>query len=84
MKNFNAKINISLRAGILDVQGKAVEQALHAIDFKSITGVRIGKYVTLSVEADNADNAREIVSQACNKLIANPIIEDYSILIEEC
>ena len=83
MKKFQAELNITLRKGILDVQGKTVEQALHSMDYPMIGNVRIGKFVELTVEADNADKAREIVSEASNKLIANPIIEDFEITIKE-
>ena len=83
MKNYKALINITLRKGILDVQGKAVENALHSIEFEMITGVRIGKHVELEIEADNEINAEEIVTDSCKKLIANPIIEDFVIEIIE-
>ncbi len=83
MKKFHAKINITLRKGILDVQGKTVENALHSIEFQSITDVRIGKYVELNITADNNQSALELVEDACKKLIANPIIEDFVINIEE-
>lgn len=84
MKKFKAIIKITLRNGILDVQGKAVEQALHSIEYPSITEVRIGKFVELNIEAENNILAIEQVDGACKKLIANPIIEDYKIdLIEQ-
>ncbi|MCX6152867.1 MAG: phosphoribosylformylglycinamidine synthase subunit PurS [Candidatus Kapabacteria bacterium] len=83
MKQFTGKIEITLRKGILDVQGKAVENALHSIEFEMISSVRIGRYVELSVEAENYDTAMDLVSEACKKLIANPIIEDFVIVIEE-
>ena len=83
MKKFHAKINITLRKGILDVQGKTVENALHSIEFQSNTDVRIGKYVELNITADNNQSALELVEDACKKLIANPIIEDFVINIEE-
>ena len=66
-----------------DVQGKAVEQALHAIEFKMITGVRIGKFVELIVTAEDKQKAIVHVEEACKKLIANPIIEDYFIDLQE-
>ena len=83
MANYKAKIKITLRKGILDVQGKAVENALHSIEFQMISDVRIGRYVELEIIADSKDNAMELVSSASKKLIANPIIEDYSIEIVE-
>lgn len=81
MANFKAEIKISLRKGILDVQGKTVEQALHTMDFPDIGNVRIGKYVELNIEAESAEQAHSQVEIACRKLIANPIIEDFSINI---
>ena len=80
---YKSKINITLKHGILDVQGKAVEHALHSINFQMINNVKIGKYVELNIEAENLENAEQIVADACNKLIANPIIEDFSIHISE-
>jgi phosphoribosylformylglycinamidine synthase subunit PurS len=83
MKYFLAKITISLRSGILDVQGKAVERALNSIEFPMLSNVRIGKYVELTVNAEDSDQAYSLVKAACEKLIANPIIEDFNIKLEE-
>ncbi len=83
MKTYSAEIKITLREAILDVQGKTVEHALKSIEFPMINGVRIGKFVTLKVDAENADKARELVDGACKQLIANPIVEDYFIDIKE-
>ncbi len=83
MINYSAKIKIMLKKGILDVQGKTVENALNSMEFTNIHNVRIGKYVELTVEAQNQDEARKIVDQACSKLIANPIIEDYEISLND-
>ncbi len=80
---YTAKIYITLREGILDVQGKQVEHGLHSIEFDKLTNVRIGRYVTLDVESDSSDSAKDMVENACKKLIANPIVEDYSIEIVE-
>ncbi len=79
MNKFHVAINIKLRKNILDVQGKTVQHALHSTDFPMIENVRIGKYVELDIEAENKEKAREILTNACNKLIANPIIEDFEI-----
>jgi phosphoribosylformylglycinamidine synthase len=80
---FKAEINITLRQGILDVQGKAVEHALHSLEYNEISGVRIGKFVELDIEADNKDTAFNKVENACKQLIANPIIEDFEIKLIE-
>lgn len=83
MKDFKAYIKITLRKEILDVQGKAVEHGLHSIDFNQLTNIRIGRYAELDVKAEDAEKAKRVVSEACKKLIANPIIEDFEIEIKE-
>jgi len=83
MKKYQASIKIMLKSGILDVQGKTVENSLHSIGFNSMKNVRIGKFVQLEIDASTSEQANELVKSACEKLIANPIIEDYEIQIEE-
>lgn len=82
MKTFQAIIKISLRKGILDVQGKTVENGLHSIGFDALSKVRIGRIVELEVNAEDKEKAAEIVDNACKTLIANPIIEDFEIEIK--
>ncbi len=83
MKKYQASIQITLKKGILDVQGKAVENALHAIEFPMLNNLRIGKFVEMTVEAENNEKAKALVIDACNKLVANPIIEDFKITLTE-
>ncbi|MCL5990863.1 MAG: phosphoribosylformylglycinamidine synthase subunit PurS [Bacteroidetes bacterium] len=83
MKQYQASIQITLKKGILDVQGKAVENALHAIEFPMLNNLRIGKFVEMTVEAENNEKAKALVIDACNKLVANPIIEDFKITLTE-
>ncbi len=83
MKVYKAKIFVTLRENILDVQGKAIEHALNSLEFNNFSNVRIGKYIQLSVTAQNDGQAEEMVKIACDKLIANPIIENYNIEIIE-
>ncbi len=83
MKNFIAKVYITLRSGILDVQGKAIEHALHSLDFEMMNQVLIGKFITLNVEAQNDGQAQIFVEKACKELLSNPIIEDYKVEIIE-
>ncbi|MBM2817193.1 MAG: purS [Ignavibacteria bacterium] len=80
---FSSEITITLRNGILDVQGKTVENALHSIEFPMLTNIKMGKFIRLDVEAPDKESAYSLISDACNKLIANPIIEDYKISIIE-
>jgi phosphoribosylformylglycinamidine synthase len=83
MTTYKAAIRIQLRKQILDVQGKAVEQALHALEFSALNNVRIGKFVELDVEASSKENAEAQVRAACAKLIANPVMEDFHIELHE-
>jgi phosphoribosylformylglycinamidine synthase len=71
-----AKILIRPKQGILDPQGKAIERALPALGFEGISGIRVGRLVEL--EAASADRLAEL----CEKLLANPLIEDYEIELE--
>ena len=83
MPTYNAKINIQLKEGILDPQGKAVEHALSSLGFAGMEHVRIGKLIELQVSEESVNAARKTVDQACQKLLANPVIEVYNIVIEE-
>lgn len=75
---FTSKINISIRKTILDPQGKAVEHSLKSLGFETIEDTRIGKYVELQINAKSKKEAEEISEEACRKLLANPVMEDYS------
>ncbi len=78
---FTSKINISIRKTILDPQGKAVENSLKSLGFDSIEDTRIGKYIELKINAKNMEEAEKISDEACKKLLANPIMEDYSFVV---
>ena len=72
-----AKIHVTLKQGILDPQGKAIEHALDSLGFKNAGNVRVGKYMEVDVnEADRA-KADAQVKQMCEQLLANTVIEDY-------
>jgi phosphoribosylformylglycinamidine synthase PurS subunit len=72
-----ARVLIRPKEGILDPQGKAVERALPALGFDGVSHVRVGRLVEL--EAENDDRLAEL----CEKLLANPLIEDYEIQVDE-
>ena len=72
-----ARVLIRPKEGILDPQGQAVERALPALGFDGVSGVRVGRMVELEVE----DPAR--VAEMCERLLANPLIEDYEVLLVE-
>ena len=77
-----AKIYVTLKKGILDPQGKAVEQALATLGFQSATNVRMGKYVELDVNETARDKAEADIKAMCEKLLANTVIEDYRFEVE--
>lgn len=74
---FKATIHIMPRPEILDPQGKATLHGLHSLGFGQVEAVRIGKQVEVTVEADNAEAAKSTLDDACKKLLANPVIEQY-------
>ncbi|GMQ82287.1 MAG: phosphoribosylformylglycinamidine synthase subunit PurS [Rhodothermia bacterium] len=79
---YKARINVTLRQSILDPHGKAAHHALSQLGFDHVDGVRIGKHIELNIDADSVDSAANVARQACEKLLANPVMEDYSVDIE--
>ena len=74
-----AIINVSLKAGVLDSQGKAVHHALDSLHFKGVDDVRVGKQIILKLDTDNKETAMADVTKMCEELLANTVIEDYEI-----
>ncbi len=74
-----AIVNVSLKAGVLDSQGKAVHHALDSLHFKSVNDVRIGKQIVLKIESDDKTEAMAEVEKMCEEILANTVIEDYAI-----
>ena len=74
-----AKIHVTLKSGVLDPQGKAVEQALISLGFAGVSGVRQGKYIELDLDETDQAKAQANVEKMCEKLLANTVIENYSI-----
>jgi phosphoribosylformylglycinamidine synthase subunit PurS len=71
------KIHVTLKPGILDPQGKAIEHALDTLGFKNAANVRVGKYMELDLDEKDKANAEVAVKSMCEKLLANTIIEEY-------
>ena len=78
-----SKINISLRKTILDPQGKAIEHSLKSLGFEPIVDTRIGKYIELKIDAGSKQEAEKISEEACKKLLANPVMEDFTFEVTE-
>lgn len=77
---YTAHVRITLRPSILDPQGKAIRHALHDLGMGSVEGVRSGKFVEVHVNAASAEVAEATVRLACEKLLANPVTEDFEIV----
>jgi phosphoribosylformylglycinamidine synthase PurS subunit len=83
MKTFQAEIDVMPKKEILDPQGKAVTGSMKNLGLAEIQNVRIGKHITLELEADSAETAHGKVDEACKNLLANLIMESYTFKIVE-
>jgi len=81
----NVRVYVTPKQGILDPQGAAVERSLPNLGFEGVSGVRVGKIIDLAIEGDGltTEAARAQVDAMCRKLLANPVIEDYTFEIDE-
>ncbi len=79
MTRYQVAVHIVPRKGILDPQGKAVADALHALGFSEVGDVKVGRHVVLDVNAPTANDASDKVRAMCEKLLANPVTEDFQI-----
>ncbi len=78
-----ARVFVTLKPSVFDPQGTTVTEALHALGYDAVKDVRQGKYFELEIDARSADEARRLVADAADKLLANPVIESYRIELEE-
>jgi len=78
---YKAKINVTLRKSILDPKGKASREALHNLGYHAVEDVRIGKYIELNINAGSETEAEKIAREACSKLLANEVMEDFTVVI---
>lgn len=79
MSQFRVAVHIVPRRGILDPQGKAVADALHSLGFSGVRDARIGRHVVIEADAIDAASAELSVREMCDRLLANPVTEDYEI-----
>ncbi|OYZ64069.1 MAG: phosphoribosylformylglycinamidine synthase [Sulfuricurvum sp. 24-42-5] len=77
-----AIVNVFLKNGVLDSQGKAVEHALSGHGFATVSDVRVGKQIIIEMSETDAESAKAKVTQMCEDLLANTVIEDYAIEIQ--
>ncbi len=78
-----AKIFVTPRKGVLDPQGKAIEGSLHSLGFREAAGVLMGKFLIVELKGITPSEAKIRVKEMCEKLLTNPIIEDFTFQIEE-
>lgn len=81
MKSFKARITVTLKNGVLDPQGKAIEASLGALSFEGVGSVRQGKVFDVELEAKDKSAAENSLQSMCEKLLANTVIEDYQVEI---
>lgn len=78
---YTVEINIMPLKELLDPQGKATRHGLNNLGLKEVADVRIGKHITLKVEAGDEEAAKELAETACKKLLANPVMEHYELSV---
>ncbi len=81
--NFRAEIDVMPLKALLDPQGKAVTSSMKNLGLPTVTNVRIGKHITMEVEAENKEAASKMVEKACKDLLHNPIMEGFEFRMEE-
>ena len=74
-----ATVHVFLKPGVLDVQGKAIEGALHGLGFGDVSGVRVGKTIEFDIAGDDRATAEAEVKAMCERLLANTVIEGYRV-----
>jgi len=79
---FIAKITVTLRKSILDPQGKAVLHGAHSLGYAAVNDIRIGKFIEMKIDAPTEAEARRVTEEICQKLLANPVMEDYRYTME--
>ena len=76
---YRGRVRVMPRSGLLDPQGHAVEQALGALGFAGVSGVRVGRTLEIALDADSETQVRERLGEMCRRLVANPVTEDFTI-----
>ena len=82
MTAFAFEVLVTLKPGLSDPQGKAVEASLPALGWTNVAGVQVGKHIRLTVDADDRAAAHAQVAEMAERLLSNPVIEDYRIVEE--
>lgn len=83
LKKYQAHIYVTLRPSVLDPAGTAVESGLQKMGDRNVEGVRIGKYVELTITSESSEAATQQLDRICDQLLANPVIENYRLELVE-
>ncbi|TAH43255.1 MAG: phosphoribosylformylglycinamidine synthase subunit PurS [Bacteroidetes bacterium] len=83
MKKYTAEIDVMPLKALLDPQGKAVGHGLKNMGINAVENIRIGKHISMEIEASSKDDASKKVEEACKKLLSNPVMESYHFTINE-
>ena len=83
MSDFTAEVQVTLKALVNDPPGLVIRDALRNLGFHEVVGARYGKLIRLELDADNRIDAEHRVEQMCQKLLANPVIEEYTFEVKE-
>jgi phosphoribosylformylglycinamidine synthase subunit PurS len=81
VSRYLAKVDVMPKDGISDPQGQTIERALPALGLKGISSVRVGKSISLQIDAADEDDARRRVGEVCARLLANPVIESFDVVV---
>ena len=79
---FRVEVEVMLRSAILDVEGKTVAHALGSLGYGGVNNVRIGKHITFDLDCDTAEEAESIAAEIAQKVLSNPVMEDYVVQVE--
>ena len=81
MSPYRLEVRVKPRPGLLDPEGKAIQQALNSLGWEGVEDVRVGKAIYLDLEAASSEAAVEAAEAMCRKLLANPVTEDYAVSV---
>ncbi len=81
-QKYHARIYVTLRPSVLDPAGTAVQSGLEHMGYSDVESVRIGKYIEVNLSAENEINAHKQLDEMCDRLFANPVIENYRVELE--
>jgi len=81
LSRYSLEIRIKPRPGLLDPEGKAIHHALQSLGWAAVLEVRVGKVLYLDLEAESPDTATEAATAMCRKLLANPVTEDFEVVV---